>query len=399
MAFFDSIELLPDDPILQLPILFNAETHPHKVNLGVGNYRDANGKPLVLTAVKSAEEQILKQALPKDYLPIEGPRDYLQACKRLLFGEGSPFVDSDAVFSFQSIGGTGALSVGGSLLMKLPVHTIYISKPSWPNHQGVFTSCGFDVKEYPYFCNETHGFDFKGMCAAISRMEPGAVILLHASCHNPTGSDPTQDQWRELSRLIKERGLIPFMDIAYQGFGDGLEQDAWSVRYFAEQGHQMLVAMSFSKNLGLYGERVGFGCVITSDAGTAQRVGSQIKRIIRRHYSNPALHGARIVTAILTSDSLRKEWTDELADMRLRIQQMRIALHADLLVKGVKRDIEYVRKQKGMFSFLGLTPQHVEVLKKDYGIYVPNDGRINVAGLTSPNLDYVCKALAAVMET
>lgn len=394
MSFFRKVELLPADPILSLPLLFQAETNPKKVNLGVGTYRDAEGKSLVLTCVRAAEQQIIAQPLSKDYLPIEGGKEFLQACMELVFGKDLTIAERS--FGFQAVGGTSALRVGAEFLKQGITPKVYVSDPSWPNHRLVFQRTGFEVEEYPYYDFARNTIDFEAFCQKLKTIPEASTVLLQACCHNPTGIDPTREQWKQLSTLMKERKLIPFFDLAYQGFGDGLDDDAWAIRHFASEGHEMLVAVSFSKNLGLYGERVGYGCVIAGDPEAAKRVGSHIRQIIRASYSNPGLHGGRLVTTILTSEKLRNEWLLELADMRTRIHEMRRALHSRLLVQGVKKDFDFLSKQKGMFSFIGLSPEQVEQMRSQYGIYVLKNSRINVAGLTAPNLDYVCEAIAKV---
>lgn len=394
MPFFDTIELLPDDPILSLPIAFAADSNPNKVNLGIGAYQDAEGKSFVLMTVKKAEEMLLKKNLSKEYLPIEGNGSYIKESLKLLFGD-SDRIHKGEVFAAQTIGGTGALRLGGEFLTQELTKTIFLSDPTWPNHRVLFSRAGFRLESYAYYDEQRHVIDFKRMTAAIGAMPAGSAILLHACCHNPTGIDPTPEQWQELSHLIKQQNLIPFFDIAYQGFGKGLKEDAYPIRLFANEGHEMVVASSYSKNFGLYGERVGVLTVFTHGQEATKRVASQIKQIIRGNYSNPPLHGSRIVATILQSPELKKEWEQELSNMRDRVNEMRIALIAGLAVKSSK-DFSFLQKQLGIFSFCGLNKDQVHRLRQEKGIYMPANGRINVAGLNSKNVDYVVESIIAV---
>lgn len=392
------VELLPADPILSLPQLFQADTHPQKVNLGVGSYRDAEGKTLVLTSVRAAEQAILEENLAKEYLPIEGNPEFLQSCQDLVFGSELATRIRDRLVGFQAMGGTSAIRVGAEFLKQGISPCMYISQPTWPNHRLIMQRTGLAIQEYPYYDYSKHQVDFDLLCSSLKEAPVGSAVLLQANCHNPTGIDLTQEQWKELSSLMKQLQLLPFFDLAYQGFGKGVEEDAWPVRYFAEEGHEGFVAVSFSKNMGLYGERVGFGCVITADAETAKRVNSHIKQIIRTSYSNPGLHGGRIVSRILRNSDLRTEWIEELTEMRLRIHEMRRALHARLLVDGMQMDIDFMLRQNGMFSLLGLDGNQVKRLRAEFGVYTLENSRINVAGLTSLNLDYVSQAIVHVTQ-
>lgn len=399
MSFFQEIPLLPPDPILSLPAAFAADKRPFKVNLGVGTYQTSEGQPFVLNCVQEAERRLLNQHLDKEYLPIEGDKKFLSAVKPLLFGSGSPFVQSDKALFFQTLGGTGALRVGGEFLARFISQVVFIPDPTWPNHANIFKRCGLKVETYPYLDSKHQFFNFEGLCQAINKMPPASVLVLHGCCHNPTGCDPTFEQWKALSALIKERRILPFFDLAYQGFGDGLDQDAQAIRYFASQGHEMLVAYSFAKNLGIYGERAGFLCVLLGEGVDSAAVASQVKSAIRGSYSNPPLHAARIVETILTSPDLYQEWQNELENMRIRIQEMRRTLRAALLIHHDQDDYSHMNNQKGLFFLCDLTPEQVQKLKEDHAIYMMGNGRINLAGLNSYNMDYVAQALGAIAKT
>jgi len=398
MSFFESVTQLPDDQILHIPIAFAADPRPNKVNLGIGSYKDHDGKSILLDCVHKAEISLANKKLNKEYQPIEGDAEFHRLVTELIFGKD--FLDSftRGLFVAQSLGGTGALHLGSEFLVQETSKTIFIPSPSWSNHRLIFNRIGLKVHSYRYFDERTHQIDFNGMCSDISNAPPGSTILLHAGCHNPTGIDPTFEQWKELSVLIKQQRVIPFFDFAYQGFVSSLEEDALPIRYFASQGHEMLVANSFSKNLGLYGERVGAISIIAQHPEAAQKVGSQIKQIIRSNYSNPPLHGPRIVTEILSSETLTAIWHKELATMRDRIKEMRLALIKGLQTGESLKDWSFLQRQNGFFSYCGLNPEQVERLLKEYAIYMPTNGRINVAGLNKHNLDYVIKALIAVTQ-
>jgi aspartate/tyrosine/aromatic aminotransferase len=397
MPFFNDIPLLPEDPILGLPIAFSADSRPNKINLGVGSYKTAEGLPLVLTSVRKAESQLLQKHLNKEYLPIEGDKDFIHYSLLLLLGADSPLFQTGHFFAAQTVGGASALRIAGEFLAKLISKTIFLSQPSWSNHKPIFERAGLNVGSYPYFDPNTCLLDYQGMCEAIKNMPPGSVILLHGCCHNPTGIDPTFEQWKELSTLIKKQQLIPLFDIAYQGFGQDLDQDAQAIRYFVREGHEMFIAYSYSKNFGLYGERVGFLTIICSKSESVSKIGSQIKSLIRGNYSNPPLHGARIVSTILKSHELTLEWKMELSNMRERIKEMRKALVAALHVKGQDHNFAYMHQQNGLFSFSGLSPEQVQYLRNEKAIYMPSNGRLNIAGLNTQNLSYVAEALLSVM--
>lgn len=397
MPFFNDIPLLPDDPILGLPIAFAADPRPNKINLGIGAYKTAEGHPLVLASVRKAESLLLQKHLNKEYLPIEGDSEFLRCSLQLLLGKDCSLWQTHSYFAAQTVGGASALRVGGEFLTKLISKTVFISQPSWSNHKQIFERAGLIVGSYPYFDVNTYLLDFSGMCEAIKNMPPGSIILLHGCCHNPTGIDPTFEQWKELSDLIKKQQVIPFFDIAYQGFGHGLDLDAQAIRHFVNEGHEMLIAYSFSKNFGLYGERVGLLAIICSSVEKVPTIASQIKSLIRGNYSNPPLHGARIVSTVLKSHELTLEWKKELNNMGERVKEMRKALIAALLVKGQDRNFAYMNQQTGLFSFTGLNPEQVQFLRKEKAIYMPNNGRINIAGLNTQNVAYVAEALSSVM--
>lgn len=398
MSFFDCITQLPEDPILRLPIAFAADLRPDKVNLGIGSYKDSEGHSYILNTVRKAESILLTKQLNKEYAPIAGDPEFVIANLKLLFGGDFLSSYTGGLFGSQTLGGTGALRLGGEFLYQETSRTLFLPEPSWPNHHIIFSRSDLNIKTYRYYDEITHQFDFDGMCADIELMAPASTILLHCVCHNPTGIDPTEEQWRQLSTLIKKKNVIPFFDMAYQGFAENLDKDAFAIRYFASQGHEMLVANSLSKNFGLYNERVGGICILTHHKETSLKVGSQIKQIIRGSYSNPPQHGGRVVTEILRSDILRKEWIEELANMNLRIQEMRHSLIAGLESKSTHKNWNFLHNQKGFFSFSGLTLEQVNMLLEKYAIYLPDNGRINIAGLNQKNMDYVVEAIVAVTE-
>jgi aspartate/tyrosine/aromatic aminotransferase len=398
MSFFDSIELFPEDPILGIPKLFAADPRPHKVNLGIGSYKDTEGKDYILDCVRDAEAAINQKEFSKEYLPIEGYRKLLDLTENLIYGNVLKET-ANGLFFAQTIGGTSALSIGGQLIAKNINDTLYLPNATWPNHKSVFSKSGFNIRHYPYYDHQTHQMDFHKLCQAIEEMPQNSTILLHACCQNPTGIDPTNDQWKELSALILKQKIIPFFDFAYQGFKKSLDDDAFPIRYFASQGHELFVANSFAKNLGLYGERVGTLSVVTQNKEKAKIVGSHIKQLIRGNYSSPPRRGAEIITEILSTEELKKTWIDELENMRIRLVQMRHTLISGLQTKGPHRDWSYMNNQSGFFSFIGLTEEQVHRMIKDHAIYMPQNGRINVAGLNGHNMDYVIDAIVEVTQT
>jgi aromatic-amino-acid transaminase len=395
---FSEVTLAPADPILGLTEAFVADKNPNKVNLGVGVYQDGKGKVPVLSVVREAERRWYEKEDSKAYLPIDGLATYRQEVQSLLFGRDSELVKSGRVVTAQALGGTGALKLGADFLKRfLPQSDLYISKPSWENHRALFEAAGFTVKEYPYYKPETHGLDFEGMKAALDKLPENAIVLLHACCHNPTGVDLTASQWQEVVEISKARKLVPFIDFAYQGFGDGIEEDAVAVRAFSSAGIPFLIASSFSKSFSLYRERVGAVCFVTTDADEAKRVTSQLKRVVRTNYSNPSSHGGQIVALVLSDPELRARWEVELAEMRQRIQSMRKLFVQKLAERGIKRDFSFIAQQKGMFSFSGIELEAVRRLRSDFGIYIVDSGRICVAAMNENNLGPVTEAIAKVL--
>lgn len=396
-SFFANVELVPGDPILGLTEAYNADPRPTKVNLGVGIYYDEAGRIPVLDAVREVEQRLAAEAKPRGYLPIDGMPDYTKATRELLFGVESPLLAAGRVATTQTIGGSGALRTGADLLKKvLPHATIAISNPSWENHRAVFGAVGFEVVDYTYFDPTTHGVDFAGMLADLRRLEAGTVVLLHACCHNPTGADLSVEQWRQVIEVLRERDLFPFIDIAYQGFDQGIEQDAVAIRLLAESGiATFVVASSYSKSFSLYGERVGALTVVSGTAGESRAVQSQIKRIIRANYSSPSTHGAALVAGVLGSAELRARWEAELGQMRERIHALRAGLVQKLSDAGAP-EFAFISEQAGMFSYSGLSRAQVDRLRDEFGIYAVGTGRICVAALSLKNLDYVANAVATV---
>ncbi len=397
-SIFAAVEMAPRDPILGLNEAYNADTRSEKVNLGVGVYYDDNGKIPLLAAVKAAEKARLEAMPARGYQPIEGLAAYNNAVQNLLLGKDSPLIANGQVVTIEALGGTGALKVGADYLKRLvPGATVYISDPSWENHRALFESAGFPVENYPYYDATTRGVDFAAMKAKLDSLPAGSIIVLHACCHNPTGADLSDAQWDDVVASCRDRGLIPFLDMAYQGFADGIDADAVAVRAFSGSGLQFFVSSSFSKSFSLYGERVGALSIVTAAKDEAARVLSQVKRVIRTNYSNPPTHGGAVVATVLNSPELRQMWEDELAGMRVRIREMRTGLVDALKAAGVAQDFSFVIKQRGMFSYTGLTAAQVEVLKSDFGIYAVSTGRICLAALNSKNLGYVATAIAAVV--
>ncbi|MGC8666962.1 MAG: aromatic amino acid transaminase [Chthonomonadales bacterium] len=396
---FASIPQAPPDPILGLNEAFNADANPKKVNLAVGVYKDGEGRVPLLKSVRKAEERWLALEDTKTYLPIEGIPSFLQRTQSLVLGSGSPAVAEGRAITVQAPGGTGALKVGADFLRRsFPDAQVWISAPSWENHKALFEAAGFQVNTYPYFDSASHSLDFDGMIAALRTLPPRSIVVLHACCHNPTGVDPTREQWHRIVEVCAQGGLIPFIDFAYQGFGDGLEEDAFAVRTFAEAGVGCLIANSYSKCFSIYRERVGALTVLTASADEASRVLSQLKRVIRTNFSNAISHGAQVVNLILGDDALRAEWEQEVGAMRRRIWGMRTLFHHKLTQMGVKRDFSFITRQKGMFSFTGLTVEEVRRLRRDYSLYVVESGRICVAAMNEGNMDYICSAIAATVK-
>jgi len=395
---FAEIPLAPRDPILGLTEAFQADTRPTKVNLGVGVYTDESGKLPLLAAVREAERIRVEQMPARGYLPIDGLAAYDRAVQSLLFGVDSALITDGRVCTAQALGGTGALRIGADLLKRfVPGAAVWISNPSWENHRALFETAGFTVNLYPYHDDETDGVDFEAMKACLGALPARSIVVLHACCHNPTGSDLTATQWAEVVALCKSADLVPFLDIAYQGFADGIEEDGLAVRLFAESGLDFLVASSFSKSFSLYGERVGALSVVCADKDESTRLASQLKRVIRTNYSSPPTHGSAIVAAILTTPALRQQWEEELGQMRNRIRSMREQFVAKLAAHAPEHDFSFIAAQRGMFSYSGLTSAQVDRLRDEFGIYALATGRICVAALNDRNIDYVVDAVAKVL--
>ena len=397
VSHFAAVEMVPGDPILGLSEAYVADTRPGKVNLGVGIYYDEQGRIPLLRAVREVEQALALEAKPRGYLPIDGLATYNVATQKLVFGEDSPLLAAGRVATAQTIGGSGALRIGADLLKQvLPAAKIAISNPSWENHRVVFGSAGFDVLTYAYYDAATHGLDFPGMLADLGKLEPGTVVLLHACCHNPTGVDLNAEQWQQVVDLVKERKLLPFIDMAYQGFDVGIDADATAVRLFAASGIEaFIVANSYSKSFSLYGERVGALSVVGKDRDEAARVLSLVKRTIRSNYSSPSTHGGALVSGVLNSTELKAMWEQELAEMRERIHAMRAGMVEKLAAAGAPQ-FAFIQEQAGMFSYSGLSKAQVDRLREEYAIYAVGTGRICVAALNRANLDTVVNAVAAV---
>lgn len=394
-----SIELAPRDPIFGLTEAFNADTRPTKVNLGAGVYSNDDGKVPLLRAVREAEKRRLEAAQPRGYLPIDGLAAYDTAVQTLLFGASSPVLTEGRVVTAQALGGTGALKIGADLIKRFnPTARVLISDPSWENHRALFEGAGFIVEQYPYYDPATHGVNFTGMLAALNAAPAGTVVVLHACCHNPTGVDMTPAQWTQVVDVVRARGLLPFLDMAYQGFADGIDADGAAVRLFADAGVSFFVASSFSKSFSLYGERVGALSIVAASKDEATRVLSQLKRVIRTNYSTPPTHGGTVVATVLAEPALRQMWEAELGEMRDRIKAMRNRLVEGLKTRGVALDLGFINTQRGMFSYSGLSAAQVERLQKEFGIYALSTGRICVAALNTRNIEYVCDAIAAVLK-
>ena len=399
MSLFTPVEMAPRDPILGLNEAFNADPRKEKINLGVGVYFDEDGKIPLLKAVARAEEFRQQAMAPRGYLPIEGIAAYDNAVQKLLFGQDSDVIQQQRIVTAQSIGGTGALKLGADFLKTLDTSGIVaISNPSWENHRALFTNAGYEVQDYRYYEPSTNGLDFLGMLEDLQALPPSSVVVLHACCHNPTGVDLTVDNWHEIIKIIQTKQHIPFLDIAYQGFGQGIEEDAAAVRLFAESGMVFFVSSSFSKSFSFYGERVGALSIVTQTTEEAQRVLSQVKRVIRTNYSNPPTHGATIVNMVLNNPELNALWQEELASMRKRIQQMRTLMVQQLKTKGANKDFGFIIEQHGMFSYTGLTAAQVERLREEFAIYAVSTGRICVAALNMKNIDAVTDAIVEVCK-
>ncbi|NCX13892.1 MAG: aspartate/tyrosine/aromatic aminotransferase [Burkholderiaceae bacterium] len=398
MNLFSSVQLAPKDPIFGLTEAYTADQRPGKVNLGVGVYYTDEGKVPLLRAVLEAEKEVVAKEAPRAYIPIEGPNPYNSAVQNLLFGKDSALIQAGRVVTAECLGGTGALRVGGDFVKRLePNSPAAISSPSWENHRGIFEAAGYTVLDYTYFDPKTRGVDFDGMVKSLESFPAKTLVILHACCHNPTGADLTKDQWKTIISICQQKQLIPFLDIAYQGFADGIEEDGVAVRMFADSGMSFFVSSSFSKSFSLYGERVGALSIVTQSKEESARVLSQLKRVIRTNYSNPPTHGAAIVATVLNSPKLRQMWEDELAQMRERIKSMRHGLKEKLAAAGISHDFSFIEAQRGMFSYSGLTADQVAKLQEQDAIYALSTGRICVAALNSKNIDRVAQAIARVL--
>jgi len=395
---FETVKPAPPDPILGLTEAFNADPSPEKINLGVGVYKDAEGRTPVLASVKEAERRILEAEQSKGYKPIEGDPAYGAAVRSMVLGPDHAVLAGGRAATAHTPGGTGALRTAGEYLRHVhPGATVWLSDPTWANHPKVFAAAGLATRNYAYFDADANALDFDAMVAALGEVPAGDVVVVHGSCHNPTGVDPDADQWARIADLLAERGVVPLVDFAYQGFGDGLEEDATGVRVLADRLDELMVCTSYSKNFSLYNERVGALTVVAGDANAAAAVQSHVKTWVRANYSNPPAHGAAIVTTILEDAELRGEWGEELSAMRRRINHMRSLFVQTLKGKGVGRDFGFIADQRGMFSFSGLDETQVRRLREEHAIYIVGTGRINVAGMTEGNMDRLCDAVAAVL--
>ena len=393
-SIFSAIAMAPRDPILGITEAFNADTHANKVNLGVGVYTDENGKVPLLECVKRAEAEMTAQATPRTYLPIDGLAAYDSAVQELVFGSVQK-----SIVTVQALGGTGGLKIGADFLKQFsPNACVWISEPSWENHRQLFEAAGFPVKSYRYYEPRTKGLDFAGMQASLNTIPAGDIVVLHTCCHNPTGVDLDRNQWEKTLEIVQSRGLIPFLDLAYQGFAEGVEADAYAARIFAKAMTPVFLSSSFSKSASVYGERVGALSVVTASPDEAKRVLSNVKRIVRTNYSNPPTHGSQIVATILADKELRALWDREVGEMRDRIKKMRQAIVDGVQKRVPGADWSFILKQRGMFSYTGLTKEQVARLRKDYAIYTIDTGRVCVAALTTKNVDYVADAIASVIR-
>ena len=400
-SLFAAVDMAPRDPILGLNEQYNADPNPAKVNLGVGVYFDESGKLPLLKCVSAAEKLIFDTPKPRGYLPIDGIVAYDKAVQGLVFGAESAAVKDGRVATVQALGGTGGLKIGADFLRHLAARSgstpkVLISDPSWENHRALFSNAGFTVETYPYYDAATRGINIDGMLTALNTAAAGTIVVLHACCHNPTGYDLTPAQWAQVVSAVQARGLVAFLDMAYQGFGDGIAEDGAVIAQFLDAGLDFFVATSFSKSFSLYGERVGALSVVCASKDEMTRVLSQLKIVIRTNYSNPPTHGAQIVATVLTTPALRSMWEEELAGMRARIKEMRTVLQSKLEAAGAKQDVSFITRQKGMFSYTGLTKAQMERLRNEFGVYGVDSGRICVAALNHGNIDAVVKAIGQV---
>ena len=395
---FAHVDVYPGDPILGLVDTFKKDPRAEKVNLGIGLYYDENGVIPLLPSVVRAETELATHLEARPYLPMEGLAGFRSAIQNLLFGANSEAVTSKRVATVQTIGASGALRIGADFLKKyFPASDLYVSNPTWDNHRAIFDAAGFVAKDYPYYDAATGGVDFAGMLACMNAAPAKTIFLLHPCCHNPTGVDLTTEQWKQVIEVVKARDLIAFMDIAYQGFGDGIEEDAIAIRMMADAGVSFFVSNSYSKNLSYYGERSGGLSVVCQDANEAETVLGQLKLTIRKNYSSPAYHVSTITANVMNQPELRAMWESEVTAMRVRIKAMRQKLYDVLTAKVAGKDFSYLLTQRGMFSYTGLSPEQVERLREEFAVYMVKSGRMCVAGLNEHNVDKVANAMAAVM--
>jgi len=395
---FQHVDAYAGDPILSLNEEFQKDPRPAKINLSIGIYFDNEGRIPMLPSVRAAELAVVEVAGARPYLPMEGAANFRAAVQALLFGAGHPAIAAGRIATIQGVGSSGGLKVGADLLKRyFPDSTVYLSDPTWDNHRAVFEGSGHVCQTYPYYATTTGGLRFDELLAHLNRLPARSIVVLHACCHNPTGVDLTQDQWRALVPVLRERELLPFLDLAYQGYGDGIDEDAFAPRLLADEGLSFLIANSFSKSMSLYGERGGALSIVCADAEEAARVLGQMKFTIRRNYSSPPMHGGQIVAKVLTTPVLREMWEAEVAEMRGRIQAMRRQLHAVLSAKLPGRDFDYFLTQRGMFSYTGLSAEQAERLKAEFGVYILRSGRMCVAGLNTRNVEATAQAMAAVL--
>lgn len=396
---FQNVRYYPGDPILGLIDKYNEDLNPKKVNLGVGVYYDNDGRLPILECVKTVEKKLAAQDLPHNYLPIDGLIGYRQACQRLLLGTEHEAIKSGRVATIASLGGSGALRVGAEFIRQwFPEAKVYVSNPTWGNHISIFEGAGCEVNKYPYYDPETKGIKIAELKQFLLNLKAGSIVLLHPCCHNPTGIDPTIQEWDDILEIIKQQELIPFMDFAYQGLGENLDHDAYAIRKAVDLGLCVYITNSFSKNMSLYGERVGGLSIVCPNAEEAKLVQSQLKFIVRRLYSSPPFHGGYLVDNVINDPILLKQWEQEVYKIRDRIRAMRAHLHDVLQAKIPDRDFSYIIKQRGMFSFTGLNPQQVDRLQSKFSIYIVENGRMCIAGLNTSNIDYVAQAMVDVLK-
>lgn len=397
---FENLVAAPSDPILGLTELFNTDERSNKINLSVGIYKDETTLTPILNCVKKAESFLLEHEINKNYLPIEGLNTFNLVTQKLILGEDNPLLAQGRVKTAQAPGGTGALRIMADFLVRrTKIKRIWVSNPTWPNHKSVFQTAGLEVREYRYYDPQNHALDITGLLDDLSEISADDAVLFHGCCHNPTGIDPTAEQWQAILSVATQKGWLPVFDLAYQGFGQGLDEDAYGVRLFAQYLPELMIASSYSKNFGLYNERVGALTLIAENADIASRAFSQVRTIIRANYSNPPVHGASIVAHILNHPELTQEWIEELTAMRQRIHRMRQLFVKTLQEKGANQDFSFIAKQNGMFSYSGLTEQQVEQLRQEFGIYIINSGRINVAGMTLDNMSLLCESIVNVLAS